>query len=160
MEKSPGRSIAIGTCAVLGSLAVGLIGVELGLRALGIGHPWLMQRDLVRGDSLLPDAEGWLRREGEAYVKISDQGLRDEHYDFPHPPNAFRVAVLGDSFTEAMQVDQQDAFPTVIERELRSCSAFQGQTIEVLNFGISGHGTSPGTPDLAQRGSGNSIPTW
>jgi hypothetical protein len=58
------------------------------------------------------------------------------------PANTLRIAVLGDSYTEAFQVDMKKAFWAVMERSLKQCDALNGRTVEVINFGVSGHGTA------------------
>jgi hypothetical protein len=52
------------------------------------------------------------------------------------------VAVLGDSYAEAFQVDQQETFWAVLERELQQRDFASGRAVEVLNFGVSGFGTA------------------
>ena len=123
-------------------LAVGLLIVEVGLRIAGVSYPATFDIDLLRGNALHPGAEGWQRGEGEAYVRINSHGLRDREHEFEKPPDTFRIAVLGDSFAEAVQVPMQAAFWSVLERKLSDCPAFAKSKVEVINFGISGHGTT------------------
>ncbi len=126
--------------AVALALAVGL--AEAALRIAGVGHPSFYVTDRFRGAALRPGAEGWHRREGEAYVRINSAGLRDREHARPKPPGSFRIAVLGDSYAEAMQVDASQAFWAVAERELAACPALAGRAVEVINFGVSGYGTA------------------
>ena len=58
------------------------------------------------------------------------------------PPNTFRIAVIGDSFAEALQVDLDHTFWSVMERKLAEGWRGNGQRVEVLNFGVSGYGTA------------------
>ena len=58
---------------VLG-FAMGGVVAELALRVSGYSYPEFYQRDEVLGVSLLPGAEGWYRKEGEAYVRINSDG--------------------------------------------------------------------------------------
>ena len=53
-------------------------------------------------------------------------------------PGTHRIAVVGDSFVEALQVDINDSFPAVLEKRLNN----QGVDVEVLSFGVSGFGTA------------------
>ena len=141
--KTPVRTkIAVIGCAISASLAIGFVTIELGLRTLGIGHPRFMQIDPIRGSALLAGAEGWQKYEGKAYIRINSQGLRDREHGLGRAPGTFRIAVLGDSFAEALQVDRANAFWSVIESELAGCKALAGRRIEAINFGISGHGTA------------------
>jgi hypothetical protein len=86
--------------------------------------------------------QGWYRKEGEAYVRINSAGMRDLEHSKIKPPNAFRIAVLGDSFVEALQVPFEESFCHIIEQQLRSCPAMAGRDVEVMNFGVSGYGTA------------------
>lgn len=49
---------------------------------------------------------------------------------------------MGDSFTEAVQVDLKDTFWYKLELKLGKCPKFSEYEIEVLNFGVSGYGTA------------------
>lgn len=123
-------------------LLLGLVIAELGLRLTGISYPIFSQIDADLGAALRPHAEGWWTREGEEYIRINAVGLRDREHPFSKPDNVFRIAVLGDSFAEALQVPMQDTFWAVMEREIGKCPALAGREPEVINFGVSGYGTA------------------
>jgi hypothetical protein len=125
-----------------GAAVVGLLIAEAGLRVAGFSYPTFDQPDRHRGLGLRPGAAGWWRREGEAYVRINSEGLRDREHSRPKPGGTVRVAVLGDSFAEALQVPSEDAFWAVMERRLSACEAFGGRNVEVINFGVSGYQTA------------------
>jgi hypothetical protein len=116
--------------------------VEIGLRLIGYSYPEFYVSDTRRGYSLRPNMEGWYRKEGEAYVRINSDGLRDREHAKIKPPNTFRIAVLGDSFVEALQVPFEQSFCHIIEQQLRGCPAMAGREVEVINFGVSGYGTA------------------
>jgi hypothetical protein len=86
--------------------------------------------------------EGWYRKEGEAYVRINSDGLRDREHSKIKPANTFRIAVLGDSFVEALQVPFEESFCHIVERQLGNCPVMAGHDVEVINFGVSGYGTA------------------
>lgn len=128
---------------VLGlSLMIGIGLCELLLRVADVSYPILSRIDQDLGMVLRPRAEGWWRSEGEAYVRINAQGLRDREHSLSKPLNTLRIAVLGDSFAEAVQVPVEDAFWSVLERELQYCRVLDGREPEVINFGVSGYGTA------------------
>jgi hypothetical protein len=135
----------------LGAMVFALMLSELGLRIAGFTYfnPYITDPEL--GFTLRPNAEGWWRNEGSAYVTINSQGLRDREHTIAKPANTIRIAVLGDSFAEALQVSAEDAFWSVMERELQKCSASSGKTIEVINFGVSGFSTARELIMLRQR---------
>ncbi len=114
---------------------------ELALRVAGYSAPEFYSVDQTRGYALRPGVEGWFQREGKAYVRINSDGLRDREHSTTKPQNVVRIAVLGDSYSEAFSVAQEDAFWSVMERKLQECDAFQDKQIEVINFGVSGYGT-------------------
>jgi hypothetical protein len=122
--------------------AIGAVIAELALRVSGYSYPEFYQRDEVLGVSLLPGAEGWYRKEGEAYVRINSDGLRDREHAIAKPQDTFRIAVVGDSYCEAFSVSLEEAFWSVMEKKLEECNAFPGRKIEVINFGVSGYGAA------------------
>ncbi len=58
------------------------------------------------------------------------------------PPDTLRIAVLGDSYAEALQVPLEKAFWSVMERQLQNCPKAASSNVEVLNFGVSGFSTA------------------
>jgi hypothetical protein len=134
---------AIKQLKVLGVLLLLLLVAELGLRLVGYSVPSLYTTDRELGISLRAGAEGWWRKEGEAYIKINSDGLRDREHDREKPPRTLRIAVLGDSWAEALQVPIEKTFWDVMGRKLSECESLpRGQQIEVINFGVSGYGTA------------------
>jgi hypothetical protein len=98
--------------------------------------------DRYRGVALRPNAEGWWREEGNAYVRINSAGLRDREHAKQKPANTFRIAVLGDSFAEARQVPIEDTFWAILEKKVQGCPGVAGKQVEVINFGVAGYGTA------------------
>lgn len=127
---------------ILTSILTGLMICEIGLRVADISYPIFSRIDGDLGVALRPHAEGWFKKEGGAFVRINSAGLRDREHAMAKPDNVLRIAVLGDSFAEALQVPMKDAFWAVIEREIRGCAAVDGREPEVINFGVSGYGTA------------------
>jgi hypothetical protein len=127
---------------IISGLGVGLFIAELGLRLADISYPAFHRADNLTGIALIAGAEGWYRTEGEAYVRINNAGFRDQDHTKEKPANTLRIAVLGDSFVEALQVPLESTFWTVAGQELQGCSWLGKQRIEVLNFGVSGYGTA------------------
>lgn len=127
---------------VFGALAVSLLLVEGLLRLIGVSHPIFDRADPVLGNSLIPRAEGWQTREGRSFVRINSHGFRDIERQRAKKSGTLRIAVLGDSFTEARQVALEDTFCSVLESELKQPGKHPADSAEVLNFGVSGYGTS------------------
>jgi len=127
---------------ILGGVLVGLLLAEVSLRFVGFRYLNLYQEDEAVGFALRPGAEGLWRVEGETYIKISGDGLRDREHSKQKPPDTLRVAVLGDSYAEALQVPMEAAFWAVAEQRLQGCGALGGRRVEVINFGVSGFSTA------------------
>jgi hypothetical protein len=136
---TPGRA-KLALAAVAAALAL-LVG-EAGLRLAGISYPNFYQPDARRGWALRPGAAGWWRKEGLAWVRISSAGLRDVEHAMPKPRGCLRVAVLGDSCVEALQVPIEQTFWKLLERQLTRCPAAAGRAVEALDFGVAGYGTA------------------
>jgi hypothetical protein len=130
---------------------VGLLLVEVALRIIGFRYLNLYQDDAYLGYALRPGAEGWWRKEGEAYIKINSDGLRDREHSPAKQPNSLRVAILGDSFAEALQVPWENTFWTVAEQRLQGCQELRGKQVEAINFGVSGFSTARELITLRQR---------
>ena len=122
-------------------IVTGLILGEFALRIVGYSYPEFYQIDLHRGYSLRPGVRGWYRKEGKAYVAINSDGLRDQEHLITKPANSLRIAIIGDSFAEALQVPVELTFWSVMERQVAGCGS-PAKKLEVLNFGVSGYGTA------------------
>jgi hypothetical protein len=127
---------------VAGSLVFALLLAEIALRLIGFSDPVWWTYDDITGSKLNAGAKGWFRSEGEAFITINSDGLRDREHSRMKPPNTVRIAILGASMAEALQVPVETTFWSVLERELKSCRAFAGRDVEVINFGVSGYGTA------------------
>lgn len=75
----------------------------------------------------------------EVWLRINPQGMRaDRPYAVSKPAGVARVVSLGDSFTIGYEVEAEQTFSHVLERELSA----RGICAEVLNAGVSGFGTA------------------
>jgi hypothetical protein len=136
---------------VLASLVIGILGAEIALHAAGVSFAHFYRPDPLVGEALIPGAEGWDQSENPTYVRINSMGMRDREHSVEKPPGVFRIAVLGDSYAEAKQVPLEATFWSVAERVLADCPARDGRTIEVLNFGVAGYGTTQELLTLEHR---------
>ncbi|MEM8641923.1 MAG: SGNH/GDSL hydrolase family protein [Cyanobacteria bacterium P01_G01_bin.54] len=122
-----------------------LIVSELALRIVGFSQPILHQPEQLRGYAGRPNAAGVYSREGRAFVRMNRDGLRDYNHTIEKPPNTLRIAVLGDSYSEALQVTIDKTYWSVLQEELNEdCASLsqQGYQAEIVNFGVSGYGTA------------------
>ena len=129
-----------------------LILAELILRIAGFSNPYFYTFDDQTGWTLRPNTEGWIRKEGEAYVRTNRDGQRDDiDHQSSKPADTFRIAVLGDSFVEALQVPDDKTFLKLLPNDLRSCNSLTRRSVEVLNFGVSNYGTAQELLTLRHR---------
>src|SRR5260370_37483911 len=84
--------------------------MELALRAIGFSRPVLYEPDPLVGWSGRPGAERVYLDEGGAEGRISSAGVRDRERMAVKPRDVWRVAVLGDSYIEALQVAEDRRF--------------------------------------------------
>lgn len=129
------RLLALGLGCVFG-----VVFSETALRVFGFSHPTFVMTDPVTGVAHIPGEEGLQTAEGRAYVRINSAGFRDVERTLTKPASTFRIAVIGDSYVEAFQVERPDSVCLVIERALRGRFGAD-MAVEVLNFGVSGYGT-------------------
>jgi hypothetical protein len=127
---------------VAASIGFSLLAFELGLRAIGWTEPVWYQPDAQLGWRMRPGLSGWYTQEGRGFVRVNAQGMRDREHLIDKPAGTYRIAVLGDSYAEARQVEREQAFWALLPGELAACGFQPGKRIEVLNFGISGYGTA------------------
>ena len=99
---------------VLFGLTVGLLLAEGGSRIADRlqcrDHPWMYwEPNRWVGWTHTPGARGWAQRclrgklEWRVYTRINAHGLRDREFPYERQ-GKFRILVLGDSFTEGLQV--------------------------------------------------------
>jgi hypothetical protein len=119
-----------------------LLGLELILRAVGYSSPGWYRPDPRLGWALRPGMSGWFTGEGKAFVQINSAGQRDREHRIDKPENVYRIAVLGDAFSEGMQVALDRTYWALLPELLASCGFQPGKRVEVLNFGVRGYSTA------------------
>lgn len=105
------------------------------MRLVGATYPLFWEPDSELGWKHIPGAGKHFTEEGNAYVTINRLGQRDEERDLRKPPGTYRIAIFGDSLTEAVQVELKDTFCQILEDRFSSPES----PVEVLNFGVSGY---------------------
>jgi lysophospholipase L1-like esterase len=127
---------------VLGSLLAAFILGEVMLRVIGYSSAIWYRPDAQLGWTLRPGVAAWFTKEGRAWVEVNAAGQRDREHAVQKPAGVYRIAVLGDSYSEAMQVERDQAYWAQLPERLAACSFAPAKRIEVLNFGVSGYGTA------------------
>lgn len=96
------------------------------------------QTDSITGWKHTPNFSGAFNGPGfKAKVRFNDEGFRDVDRKLERDDGALRIAMLGDSFVEALQIDQENVLTSVLEGKLNSVIKS-----EVMNFGVSSFGTA------------------
>jgi hypothetical protein len=134
----------------LASALVSLAAAELVLRAVVPDRPLVTVSDPIAGSFRRPSLSFRYTDEGDGWVDINRHGQRDSEREEQKPDGTFRIAVLGDSYAEAFQVDREETFWSLLETRLAACGAF-GARVEVLNFGVSSYGTAQELLTLRHR---------
>jgi hypothetical protein len=114
--------------------------------ALRLGNvqfdPQLYTAHETRGWALRASAVGVVIGETKQYVRINNHGFRDADRNYEKPANTVRIALLGNSWTEGLQVPLDKTYCSLLEHKLTELACFSGKHVEVLNFGISGYSTA------------------
>ncbi len=114
-----------------------LLMVEVILSLAGLGEEEIFKLDKQIGTVHMVDKAVTWRKEGYARSYLYASGLR-EPAAVAKAPGIYRIVLLGDSQTEAMQVGLDKSFGKILQAKL---SRKLGQPVEVLNFGVSGYST-------------------
>lgn len=126
---------------VVGAVVIGSCLAEVGLRIGGLGMPSLYTSDQHCGSRLRPSTNGVWIFEGHGKIAINSRGFRGPEIPMPKAHNVFRIAVLGDSFIEALQVNEADSFCFQLQQILNN-TASTSHKYEIINCGVSGYGTA------------------
>lgn len=140
------RRVGTRVLLVLGATVASLALVDL---LLGAAEP-ACPRDLYVNDGHV----GWRHRPGvertfvdcssprsefRTRVRFDANGFRGPGRDTARQPGTFRILLLGDSFTEALQVEEDETFAVLLEQQLGRREG--APRLEVWNGGVSGYGT-------------------
>jgi len=116
-----------------------LVVLEIVLRTthlFGAKLSWVTN-DPVLGWRTNPGRTYWFNQENDHPItgRINRHGWRDDDWPLEKPEGSIRVAVLGDSFVEAYQVESDR---TSVELCQALLSSELGLSVEVMNFGRAG----------------------
>jgi hypothetical protein len=134
-------------------MAVLLVLAEASLQLFALLHPsydvLFLQPDRVLGWKQVPNLRWvwaglyWYASDFKVDITTNPLGFRDKTRAVTKPYGVKRVALLGDSFIEAVQVPLEKTAGQLLEQRLNSASAQDREASrrwEVLNFGISNYG--------------------
>ena len=153
-----GRKIApgpmLGNLAALGAGVLVMLSLcEIGLRVVGLGHPYYSAPEAYQpGDDprILfeprPNFNGF--SEGVP-VRTNSRGLRERELPPQKPAGVRRVVFLGDSVTFGAGVRDDEPFPRLLEAAVNGAG---GGPIETVNTGVVGYNTIQELARLEQAG--------
>ena len=136
------RRLAADLALIFAGIAIAFLLAEVAVRVTGLAKASLYTFDVYRGWGLKPGAAGWQREEGAGFVQVNSAGFRGPEWSVAKPPNTYRIAVVGDSFTEAPHVAYEQTFCAVAQRALGECPVLRGQRVQVMDFGVDAYGTA------------------
>jgi lysophospholipase L1-like esterase len=90
------------------------------------------------------------RTEFRTHVVTNAQGFRERRPAGAKPPGVMRIVVVGDSFTQGYGVEEDEAYPRVLERLLDARDPQRRH--EVINLGVPGACTLDYLPNLREFG--------
>ena len=123
-------------------LPLALLAMEAVLGFAGVGQQEILQPDRQIGCVHIPGKKVTWRLEGFSNDSFSSSGLRDLEHQVLKPAGTLRIAFLGDSATEGLQVKMSETFAKKLEADLSGNVLGPKQKhIEVLNFGCSSYST-------------------
>ncbi len=139
---SAGKRLAANLALVAAGVMAAFVIAEVAVRVTGLAKVSLYTWAPYRGWGLKPGAAGWQTDEGRGFVSVNSAGFRGPAWTIAKPPGTLRIAVVGDSFTEAPHVNYDHTFCAVAERELGGCKALAGRKVQVMDFGVDAYGTA------------------
>ena len=118
--------------------------LEIGMRLAGKTHLGINAKDPENGFiTFKPNSNLTIKSECfDNIVKTNSIGFHSSEYSKEKPKNVFRIAVVGDSFTEAIQVPLKKTYFSILEQKLNEeLSSSTTLKYEIMSFGLSSHGT-------------------
>lgn len=103
-------------------------------KILPIAEVSLYGPDIETGYAQRPNISGTWITENRARIETNRLGLRDKPLEITKPAGQQRVALVGDSFAEALQVNLEETYQAIVEKILNSAT----RDIELINLGLAG----------------------
>jgi hypothetical protein len=117
-----------------------ILALEGLLNLSGVGQEEFLEPDAELGVRHIPGQKVVWRLEGFSNESFNRAGLRDTEHALTKPADVFRIALLGDSATEGMQVTLDKTYGKQLEKMLNSRGIDTvGKRFEVINFGCSSY---------------------
>jgi lysophospholipase L1-like esterase len=120
-------------------IAIGLM--ELVIRIFMPQSDRFVQYDPILGWRHPANSEGYWRKETTkpVRIRINSHSLRGPEISVQKAPDQFSILMLGDSFTEAFQVEETESHCAMLEQLLHD--GLPGRSFQVINAGVGAYGT-------------------
>jgi lysophospholipase L1-like esterase len=125
--------------SIAASLVVTVLLLEGTFALAGIGEQEFLRPDATAGVMHMEGKSVTWRKEGFSRSRFNSQGLQDIERSQTKPAKTFRIACVGDSYVEALQVDRNVNFLNLSEKQLNDGRKQNDRRFEVLNFGVASH---------------------
>ena len=129
------KRILLKTGAVVLSILLYLVCLEVMVRVFHLAEPRYGQQDAVLGTAYIPGTTA-VNNFG-VKIEIGEHAHRGPTPAVEKKPGVFRVVLLGDSFLQASAIEYEDVFYSILNREFKA----RGLPIEVINMGVAGYST-------------------
>jgi hypothetical protein len=116
-----------------------LLFTECVLYVAGLGEEEIFAFDKELGTKHMTNKRITWRSEGFGCTYLDADGLQDPGLTVAKPANTYRVAVLGDSMVEGLQVPGDKKFTRLLNRSVKLAN---GKNVQFVNFGTSGYSTA------------------
>lgn len=116
-----------------------ILAVEGALFAAGLGEEEIYKLDPELGFRHMSNKRITWRSEGLATSYFNEDGLREPGASVAKAAGVYRIALLGDSLTESLQVSNEQSFGHLVQEQLKNDLKMP---VQVLNFGTSGYSTA------------------
>ncbi|MBX9722776.1 MAG: hypothetical protein K2X81_15355 [Candidatus Obscuribacterales bacterium] len=122
--------------------------LEITFAAAGLGESDLVHLDPVFGFAPVPNKSITWRGEGYSRYRYNSFGMQDDERTLAKPADTYRVAMLGDSYTEAFQVPREknhcSILQSLLNQDLKANKANEAidrdkSKVEVLNFAVASY---------------------
>ena len=110
------------------------------MRAGGPGTPQFYRPDPDVGWRPRPGVSGWIA-DPSAIVAMNRAGYRDIDHPLAKPPHTYRIVLLGNSMSEAVEMPLDDTYWRRLVPLLQACRT-DGAAVEVISFAVNGYDTA------------------
>jgi hypothetical protein len=119
---------------------VAILFAEFTLSLAGLGEEEIYKLHPKYGFVHMSNKRVTWRSEGYSKSYFGPDGMREANLTIQKPAGVFRVALLGDSIVESLQVPLEETFGQKLEKQLKKSA--DGKELQILNFGNSGYSTA------------------